>query len=167
MSIEVSHGKARVTGPRLSDQRDHADGANAVDRARHHDAHGRFARGNRAAVGTGPKRAVRHLVCARGRRVYEAIVRGLGPEPNALACMHAADAVNNHVASSELHEAARAKGIATPEGIALLERAQRASELASRASVAALECARLLRHPRTRAKKNVTPVGYEDEETSK
>ena len=160
---ELSHGKPRWTKARQSDTRDHADGSNAKDRSRDHTPSGAFAKGNRAATGTGPKRAVRHLVCQRGRRIYQEILHGLGPDAPALACMHAADAVNNHVASSELHEAARDKGIATAEGIALLERAQRASEIAARSSVAALECARLLRHPHAKVRKTATPVGFEPE----
>ena len=160
--FEISHKKPRITGARLSDSKDHADGSNASDRPRDHAVDGRFLKGNTAARGTGAKRAVRHLVPARGRKIFADIMVQLGTSGGAVVALHAADATRHHLACAELTELATVAGLGTKEGAELHARAQRSSELALRAIVAGLEAARLLRHPR-KVSKTSTPVGYEKE----
>ncbi len=162
--FEVSHGKPRLVVARLSDSAEHADGANVTDRHRDHAHDGRFAPGNRAAQGTGAKRAVRALVPARGRKIFEDICRQLGTAGGSVATLHAADATRHHLDAGELSELARVAGLATAAGAELHARAQRSSELAIRSMTAALEVSRLLKHPRTKAAKNATPVGFERED---
>jgi predicted metal-dependent phosphoesterase TrpH len=165
--IERQHGKARLQLARPSDTRDHADGANAVDRGRDHAADGRFRKGNTAARGKGAKRAARSLVPAKGLRMYEDSLAQLGSEGGTLAALHVADSVRHHLDAAELSELARAAGLGTEAGAVLHARAQRSSELALRSSVAALETARLLKHPRSKVARTKTPVGFEAEEISK
>lgn len=153
MAYEKSNGKVRQFGPRASDNADHADGANAVDRGRDHHDDGRFRKGNQAAKGTGPKRAVRKLVPARGRVLFEELCRQLGADGGVLAYLHTADTVTHQIDALELAELARAKGLDTPDGRDLQVRAQKSSELAHRAATAALDAARLFRNPRTAVRK--------------
>lgn len=160
MPFEVSHGKLRSIGPRPSNHADHADGSNPIDRSRDHNADGSFRAGNRAAAGTGAKRAARHLVPARGRRIYEAILVQLGGSGGTLAALHAADATRHHLDASELSELARDAGLATAAGAALHERAQRSSELALRATTAALDVSRLFRRPGAAKRPGGPPPGF-------
>lgn len=159
--FERSHGLSRLVVARLSDTRNHADGANASERRRDHAADGTFAEGNRAAKGTGARRAIRALVPAKGRRIYDLMLAELGAPTGTVAALHAADACRHHLDAGDLSELARGAGLATKEGAELHARAQRSSELAIRSMTAALEVSRLLRHPRTKAKTNATPPGFE------
>ena len=162
MTHEVSHGKVRVLPPRLSDNANHADGANGRDRSRDHAPDGTFVPGNRAAAGTGPKRAAKHLVPRRGWRIYETLCAQLGSDGGTLAYLHAGDAVRHYLAAGELGELARATGLATPEGKDLDERATRHAEAGLRAATAALDAARLFRRPGvTKRRAKAPPPGFE------
>lgn len=158
---ERQHGKARLQIARLSDHRNHADGANAPERDRDHNADGTFAPGNRAAAGTGPKRQIQHLVPPRGRRIFEHVCRQIGADGGTIAYLHAADAVRNYLASYELGELAREAGLATSAGAELDERATRHAKDGLRAVTAALEAARLLKRPRSRKRPPGPPPGFE------
>jgi hypothetical protein len=158
---EISHDKLRITGARLSDHANHADGANGRDRSRDHTVYGRFAVGNRAAAGTGAKRAIRHLVPARARGLFADLCAQLGASGGTLAYMHAADTVCHQLDALELGELARAAGLASAEGAALHVRAQRSSELAIRSATAALETSRLFRRPSATKRKAGPPPGFE------
>lgn len=159
---EVSHKKLRLIGPRLSDHANHADGANGRDRSRDHADDGTFKAGNRAAEGTGPRRAVRHLVPERGRRIFNALCAQLGATGGTLAYMHAADTVCHQLDALELGGLARDEGLGTPAGAALHERAQRSSELAIRSATAALETSRLFKRPGSVKRKGGPPPGFEE-----
>lgn len=162
MSHEVSHGKTRVTPPRASDNRDHANGANAVDRTRNHASDGRFRPGNRAAAQSGARRAVRNaLVPARGRCLYADVCRQLGADAGTVAFLHAADCIRHYLAAAELGELASAAGLATPAGKELDERATRHGEAGLRASTAALDAARLFRRPGIAKRPRTPPPGFE------
>ena len=163
MAYETSNGKVRVTTPRASDNANHANGANAVDRSRDHRPDGTFAKGNRAAANTGARRAVRVLVPARARRFFDDACKQLGAEGGTIVFLHCADAARHHLDAADLSELARGKGLDSAAGAELHSRAQRSSELALRAMTAALDCARLLKHPRAKVAKTKTPVGFEDE----
>jgi hypothetical protein len=162
MPYEVSKKLMRVTLARLSDNANHANGANGVDRSRDHGADGTFVKGNRAAQGTGAKRAAKHLVPRRGWRVYEALCSQLGADGGTLAYLHAGDAVRHYIAAGELGELARVAGLATPEGKDLDERSTRHAEAGLRAATAAMDAARLFRRPGvTKRRAKATPPGFE------
>ena len=160
MSYEKSHGKVRVTPPRASDNANHADGANGVDRSRDHARDGRFLRGNRAAVGTGTKRTIRNLVPRHGRKLYAELCAQLGASGGVLAYMHAADSVNHTLAAAELAGLARAAGLGTDEGRKLDELSTRHSEAALRSATAALDAARLFARPGAAKRKAGPPPGF-------
>lgn len=159
-----SHGKLRLEVARVSDHKDAPDGGNAPDRERDHHDDGRFKKGNRAAVGTGSKRAVRHLVPHRGRKIFDDIARQIGATGGTLAYLHAADAVCHQLDAAELAQLARTAGLGTKEGQELHTRALRSSELAVRSATAALETARLFKPRSKRQPRQGTPVGYEPAE---
>lgn len=150
---EVSHGKVRITPRRVSDHADHADGANAPDRAANHASDGRFKPGNRAATGTGGKRLVQRHVPARGKRLFESVCRQIGADAGTLGFMHAALCVSLYLDSLELAELARKAGLTTPEGKDADERATRKAEAAQREATAALATARLFKGAAKRGSK--------------
>jgi LmbE family N-acetylglucosaminyl deacetylase len=145
MPIEKSHGKPRIIPPRSSDLRHQASGSIGRDRHRDHDAKGRFTAANRAATGTGPRRLVRGLVPARGRKLFGAILARFASDAHPSVVLFVADQVRHALAAAELHEKAFAAGLETEVGRELDERALRHSELATRAAVAALDAARIVR----------------------
>jgi len=146
MTLERSHDKLRGgVSARQSDNGNHADGANAPDRERDHHRDGRFKNGNRAAKGTGAKRAIRNVVPKRARRIFDDLCRQLGATGGTLAALHAADAVSHQLDSLDLGALARVSGLGTAEGERLHARAQRSSELAIRSATAALDAARLFK----------------------
>lgn len=145
MSYEASHGKVRLTVPRVSDHRNHRDGANAPERAANHKPDGRFAPGNRAATGTGGRRIVQRHVPAKGRRLFEALARQLGAEGGTLAYLHAAMCVSLYLDALDLAALAREHGLTSPLGKDADERSTRKAEAAQREATAALETARLFK----------------------
>lgn len=161
MSYETSHGKPRVTPPRPSDNANHADGANVVDRSRDHAPDGRFRPGNRAATRSGDRRTVVALVPVEGRRIYAAMALQLGADAGMVALLHVADATRHHLAAFELGGLARAAGLATADGKDLDERATRHSEAGLRSATAALDAARLFRRPGVAKRPKGPPPGFE------
>lgn len=162
MAYENSHRKRRVIPARLSDNADHADGANARDRDRDHAPDGRFREGNRAAEKSGDRRAVRNvLVPVRGRRLYADMCRQIGSDAGTVAFLHVADCVRHNLAAAELGDLATAAGLASAEGKDLDERATRHAEAGLRAATAALDAARLFRRPGVTKRAKGPPAGFE------
>jgi hypothetical protein len=166
-TIELSHGKARLTQPRLSDIQTVETGS---DRLRDHDEKGRFTHRNRAAVGKGARRAL----AAPLRAARTRIIQSAGATPDvadelladALAVAAAARielgvksvfvegpiiayAVESILAGYYTKEAASA-GFLTPLGMKLQERAMQCETQATRAMTAALAAAKAMGTRRAR-----------------
>jgi hypothetical protein len=149
MTIEQSHGKARPALPRASDLPTiEADEKPSRERA----AHGHFAAGNRTglgarfthtikkALGTKASSGEAKVVARDARRVFSHLIRSMpsdAPPVRVLAAMHA-----RHVALNAFYTTkAEAAGLDTPEGMKLLEIADRQSQRAERVLVTCLDVA--------------------------
>lgn len=135
MTVEQSHGKPRMTRPRMSDVNDGTD----PQRHRNHDADGRAAKGNKLATGRGWKRALLALLpdTADAKKLYDAAVRELVHDtPFARAsCLRW---VRHTIRESETDAEATKAGIATELGMKQLDRLREHSDKAEKAAVAAL-----------------------------
>lgn len=139
-TIEPSHGKPRVIPVRLSDIE---GGRPDEERRRDRDALGRYTHRNRGGAAKGAKRTVRATVPHAGRSLFVALLRGLGDAGRDLSVqLEVAARVRHELAAAELHDAARAVGLATAEGAKLDARSCEHTELALRAATAAEAFAR-------------------------
>jgi hypothetical protein len=168
-TIEASHGKDRLTGPRPTDI---GTVPTAEDRSRDHTAAGTFALGNQAAVGRSARTALRSPYRAAEKRISEALASGAEPSDSdrlladALAVFHSARrelgsasafvqgptiayAVETILAGYFMSEAAAA-GFMTDRGLALHERAMACEQAAGRAMTAALAATKALSARRRR-----------------
>jgi hypothetical protein len=161
-TVEVSHGKPRLTQPRPSDLGTVETG---IDRRRDHDEQGRFRHGNRAAVGRSARSALRAPLRAARERIRLAVP---ADEPNvadellddALRVVSAARlelgsrsvftegplisyATESILAGFYMREAAR-EGFLTAAGARLHERAQACQQQALRAMTGCLAAAKAL-----------------------
>lgn len=166
MTIEHSHGKPRVTGPRLRDvNAAAADGEPIRDR----DARGRFAPGNSAGRNRIAKRsitAVLRSAVAAGVAGVVATPNGSAPAPaqiaqqalalyragkrdlrtdSPIALSHLVRWAVNSALAQHLEGLAAEYGLDTDHGLRLLERAHACEGRAERASVAALTMAQAMR----------------------
>lgn len=151
MTIERSHGKARPSLPRASDARSAETDAKPTDlRA----AHGHFAAGNRSgvearfvgtvkkALGGGAGEGENRIVTRDAKRVMSHVLRSF---PSTAAPVRVLVAIHaRHVALNAYFTAkAEAAGLATPEGLKLLEVADRQSQRAERTLISAQDMARV------------------------
>lgn len=151
MAIEQSHGKARPSLPRASDLRPTESEAKPTDTRR---PDGRFAAGNRASVGArftatikkslGTKTATGEaLVVARdARRLFGHTLSSL---PSEAAPVRALLAIYSRHAALHAYYTLKAEalGLDTPEGLKLLEVADRQSQRAERVLVTCHDLARV------------------------
>lgn len=176
-TIEQSHGKPRLTAPRLSDLESVPTGG---DRHRDHNADGTFAQRNQAAKGRSARRALvaplraaaervrvataGEAVCERDRlladanAVYASTCCELGTRSTLVLSALAAHACESVLAGHFVQSAA-AVGLGTDEGGRLLGLAHSCETQASRAMTAALAAMKALMH-RRRSKKG-PPPGFE------
>lgn len=151
MTIERSHGKARPTLVRSADLRIAATEAERTDGRQ---GNGRFAPGNRAAIGRGFRETVKKLlgpkvddaeakmVRADAWRTFVVTMRAMPSDAAPVRSMVSLHA--GHVALAAYYRAkATAAGLATAEGMKLLEVADRQSQRAERVLVTALDVARV------------------------
>lgn len=149
MTIEQSHGKARTVLPRASDLQPVDPDAKPSEGR---DAHGHFAAGNRnglaarfthtikKALGSKTSTGEALVVVRDARRVFSHLMRSM-PSDSApvrvLAAMH-----SRHTALHAFYTAkAEAAGLETPEGLKLLEVADRQSQRAERVLVTCIDVA--------------------------
>lgn len=160
-TVEESHGKPRLTAPRLSDVGTVETGD---DRARNHDAKGQFALRNKAAAGRAAKRALTAPLRAARERLQETgdLPRSVADEllRDALAVFgsakvelgsssvfvlaNAVSFATESVLAGFFTNQAAAAGFDTARGAELLEMAQRCEQCAQRAMTAALAAAKAL-----------------------
>jgi uncharacterized protein YdbL (DUF1318 family) len=157
MSIERSHGKPRLTRPRLSDTPLVPTDLNR--RRRDHASDGRFKPGNAAAGGRGAKGVIERpeesAQAALGslandgerarlvqdiRTLYRATKRDLASD-SPIVLASAATFARECVLAGYLLTKAVAEGITSPRGMQLLELAQKSEARAERASVLAVTMA--------------------------
>ena len=163
-TIEQSHGKPRLTGPRPSDLGTVETGG---DRGRDRDAGGRFQTGDKAAVGRSAKRALRAAYSAANDRLKSVV--GEGPVADQLladaSAVHRAArlelgtssvfvegpsiayAVESVLAGYFMAEAAQA-GFLSDRGLELHQRAMQCETQAQRAMTAALAAVKALKDRR-------------------
>jgi hypothetical protein len=164
-TVEVSHGKPRLTGPRPTDLETVPTG---YDRERDQDGRGRFTSGNKAAVGRGARKAIRAPYDAAKERISEALEKHPDVEPavadvllrDALLIFNAcraelgtrsvwaqgptvAYAIETTLAGYYMQEAAAA-GFLTERGEHLHDRAMACETQAARAMTAALAATKAL-----------------------
>jgi hypothetical protein len=162
-TVEQSHGKSRLIGPRPSDL---GTVDTAAERSAERDALGRFQPGNQIAVGRGARKALRAPYRAAEQRIGEALATGSEPTVadvllrDALHVFNAARAelgsrsvfaqgptiayaVETVLAGFFMREAAAA-GFTTERGLELHERAMACETQAARAMTAALAAAKAL-----------------------
>jgi hypothetical protein len=181
-TIELSHGKRRLTAPRPT-----ALGTVPTDedRSRDHTAAGTFAPGNQAAVGRSARSALRAPYRAAEKRISEALASGNTPSDSdrlltdALAVFHSARrelgsgsafvqgptiayAVETVLAGYFMSHAASV-GFLTDAGMLLHDRALACEQAAARAMTAALAAAKALSG--RRKKRNATPAYFDTEGT--
>lgn len=151
MAVERSHGKARPTLPRASDQHP----AEAVEKPSDQRAgHGHFAAGNRLGIEArfthtvkkalgGSEGSGAALVVARdARRVFGHVLRTLPSDAAPVRALLAIYA--RHQALNAYYTVrAEALGLDTPEGLKLLEVADRQSQRAERVLVTVHDLARV------------------------
>jgi len=162
-TIEESHGKARLVGPRLSDL-----GTVPTDTEARHDRgeRGRFLPGNKVAVGRTARTAIRAPYRAAEQRITDAVEGGAEPSDSdrlladALAVFHA---VRRELGSSSalvqgpaiayavetilagyFTKAAADAGFLTDDGMRFHDRALACEQAASRAMTAALAATKAL-----------------------
>lgn len=178
-TVEQSHGKPRLTGPRPSDLGAVEPGD---ERARNHDAKGRFAPGNAAGRDRSAKRALTAPLRAARRRLLEAV-----NQPGAVADELLRDALavygsakvelgsssvfvlanvvsfaTETVLAGYFAKQAAADGFDTPRGAELLELAHRCESQSQRAMTAALAAAKALsgrKAPRNHILEAITAAG--------
>jgi len=169
-TVEVSHGKPRLVGPRPSDL---GSVPTDIDRNRDHDARGRFKPANQAAVGRGARAALRAPYRAAAQRISSATADGCEPDvadqllSDALAVHRSARtelgtrsvfvegpciayAVESVLAGFYMQEAVKA-GLLTERGLELHARAMQCETQASRAMTAALAATKALAARRKRS----------------
>ncbi len=164
MTFERSHGKPRLTLPRL---RDVAAGVAAGERTRDRDALGRFAPGNAAGRNRTAKRSLTATLRAaavvalaevapgssspqagaqiaqHALTLFRAGARELSTD-STLACSHLVRWAVNTALAAHLSAAAVEAGADTERGQQLIERAHACETRAERGSIAALTMARAL-----------------------
>lgn len=160
--IETSHGREYIVGPRLSDVTD-GNGGTDERRRRNHDGTGRFAKGNDAARGRGPKRAILGSVqdliektaggtlkpseateMAQGAlKLYDATRENLGDDDPRVLGPALRFAVNTMLAGIFTRKAGEV-GFTSKRGMALLELAHKCEGRADRSSVQATTLAEKL-----------------------
>lgn len=160
--IETSHGREYLVGPRLSDVTD-SNGGTDERRRRNHDGRGRFQKGNDAARGRGPKRAILGSVqdliektaggtlkpseateVAQGAiKLYDATRANLGDDDPRVLAPALRFAVNTLLAGIFTRRAGEV-GFTTKRGMALLELAHKCEGRADRSSVQATAMAEKL-----------------------
>jgi len=168
-TIEKSHGRPRLTAPRLTDL---GTVPTAQERSQNHTAKGTFADKNKAAVGRSAKAAVRKPYGEAEGRISAALVANTEPSASdrlladALAVFHAARrelgsgsafvqgptiayAAETILAGYFMSEAAQA-GFLTDRGMQLHERAMACETQAARAMTAALAATKALGGRKTR-----------------
>jgi hypothetical protein len=168
-TIEDSHGRPRLTAPRLSDVGTVPSASEpSPDRA----ARGRFAPGNQAAKGSHAKRAVTRQVRDARRRVEEAIRDAVDPSEadqlmadawavycdakrdvghrSILVVAPAVHFASNTILAGYFKNAATASGLKTEEAERLLGLAWQCEQQALRASTAMLANAKALNGKRGR-----------------
>lgn len=151
MSIRHEHGKARPQPPRSKDL-PAVIAAPPAPAANERDSAGRFQPGNRAAVGTGFTRAVRHALARSGDsqasqdvarsagRLYDAVLADLPATPAVVA--QTVSAYSTAAALTEWYSsAASIAGHDTEQGIAYLELALKCGARAERLAVTASDLA--------------------------
>ncbi len=167
MTIEQSHGKARPTLPRASDLRPAEPDTKPID-AR--GAHGHFAAGNRTGLGArfvatikkalGPKIAGTpegKVIVRDAKRVFGHTLRSMAsdaPPVRALVAMYARHYALNAYFTAKAEEA----GLTTPQGLKLLEVADRQSQRAERVLVTAQDLARIHAEQEERTRGPVDPL---------
>jgi hypothetical protein len=180
-TVEQSHGKARLTAPRLSDVGSvPTDGELSRDRGER----GQFAPGNRAAADRSSKRALTAPLRAARKRLQdlgEALPRPVADEllRDALAVYGSARVelgsssvfvlanivsfATESVLAGYFTKQAADSGFETEPGAAYLEQAQRCEQCAQRAMTAALAAAKALsgRRPKRGA---AMPAGFEPDD---
>jgi hypothetical protein len=187
-TIEMSHGKARLIGPRPSDLGTvPTDPQASEDR----DARGWFRPGNKVAVGRSARTAIRAPYRAAEKRIHEALGKGAEASDadrllaDALAVFQAvrrelgsgsalvqgpsiAYSVETILAGYYHREAAR-EGFLTDQGMLLHDRALACEQAAGRAMVAAFAASKALsaRRPKQRnaALETIRAAGEAAEET--
>jgi hypothetical protein len=151
VTFERSHGKVRPSLVRASDLRVPETGEKPTEQR---DAHGHFSAGNRSALGARFTHTIRkalgskaatgeaQIVARDARRVYTHVLGALpsdAPPVRVLVTLHA-----RHLALNAFFTAkAEAVGLDTPEGLRLLEVADRQSQRAERVLVTAQDIARV------------------------
>jgi len=162
-TVELSHGKPRLTAPRPSDLGSVPTGR---DRSADHDARGRFTPANQAAVGRTARMALRAPYRAAEERIRQATAEQCEPGESdrlladALAVFEAARrelgtrsvfaqgptiayAIETTLAGFYMQQAA-AEGFLTERGLELHERAMQCEQAALRAMTAALAATKAL-----------------------
>lgn len=165
MTERFVKGKRRTETPRLKDlpavlvqQAADSDG----NRSENHDAAGRFARGNRAALGQGIKALIRKglgdpadpatgALVREATRLYLALLRSLPSDGPGVRQLAAAQARHAMLATHYANEAAKA-GLATKLGLELAEASRAHDTTAQRLSVTAYD--RAVREAAARPKPN-------------
>jgi hypothetical protein len=181
-TIELSHGKPRLTAPRLTDLGTVPTGE---DRSADHGRDGRFLPGNRAAADksarralTAPLRAARTRLqravegepvskvdelLAGAESVYAASRRELGVR-STLVLGRLATHATDSVLYGYFIQRATEVGLETAQGAALLELAHGCDTRATRAMTAALAGAKALAGSGRKRRGKTVPAGFEAEE---
>jgi hypothetical protein len=148
VTIEASHGKARPTMLRSSDLTEATERDPSVDRVEA----GRFAPGNRIAVGRGWKEGVRKLlppdsadaevqrIADDAALVYRSVLRSLSSD-GPLVRLQVAKLARHEAVAGYFQAKAMAAGLSSDEGVALDDRAIKHGQRAERLAVTARDLA--------------------------